>query len=287
MAHPLTTLAKPCRRLCVVLALAGALLAGQAAHAQQQGITVMATGEATVQPDVLVLEGTLSESAELAEDAVVAFRDSRRRALNSIEALEIEGLEVLPGAIKLSRGGDMAAMGGMIMPGGGGEQLPPGQIAISQDVEIRIAGVDAMEPDALIDLILSISSAAEEAGIGLGEMTQEDMLMMQMGQGGGSAEMATLRVSDPETAQQEAAADAIAQARAKAQRLAALAGVELGPVTAITEIADTADESGGNAYMNMIFGMMADGGGDPLATSSIEPITVRTALSVTFAIGGE
>jgi len=269
------------------LALAGAVLAGQTAQAQQQGITVTATGEAQVQPDVLVFEGMLTESAEQAGDAVVAFRDSRRRALASIEALEIEGLTIHPGAIKLSRGGDMAGMGGMIMPGGGGEQLPPGQVAIGQDVSIQIAGVDAMEPDALIDLILKVSSAAKEAGIGIGEMTQEDMLMMQMGQGGGSADMATLRVSDADAAQQEAAGNAIEVARAKAQRLADLAGVELGPVTAIVEIADTGDESGGNPYMNMIFGMMADGGGDPLTTSSIQPVTVRTALSVTFAIGGE
>ena len=288
MNRSLNTFAKPGAHLLTALAIAGSLLVGTTAAAQQEGITVSATGEATVQPDLLVFEGKLTESAELAEDAVVAFHDSRRRALAALEALDIEGLDIQPGAIQLSRGGDMAGgMAGMIIgPGGGGEQLPPGQIAISQNVSIKIAGIDAMDPDDLIDLILAVGSAAKEAGVGIGEMTQEDMMMMQMGQGGGSAEMATLRVSDPAAAQEEAAASAIQQARAKAQRLATLAGVELGRVTAIVELADTADESGGNGYMQMIFGMMA-GGGDPLASSSIEPITIRTMLSVTFAIDGE
>lgn len=259
------------------------------AAAQQQGITVTATGEAEVRPDTLVFIGKLTESAESADDAVVAFRDTRRRAMQAIETLDIEGLSVEASALRLSRGGDMAGMGGMmIMPGGGGEvEAPPGQLAISQSVTIRIAGIDDMEQDALIELIVEVADAAKEAGISVGEMTEEQMMMMQFGQGMGASELAVFRVSNADAAQAESAELAMAQARAKAERLAALAGVGLGRVTAITEGASTEEQSAASGYMAMIWGMAGGDNTDPLATTALEPVTVRTTLTVTFSIGDE
>lgn len=271
------------------LALGLSLLTAPLAAAQQQGITVTATGEAQVQPDTLVFKGKLTESAESAEDAVVAFRDTRRRALQAIESLEIEGLSVEASALRLSRGGDMAGMGGMmVMPGVGGEvEAPPGQLAISQSVTIRIAGIDGMEQDELIELVVEVADAAKEAGISVGEMTEEQMMMMQFGQGMGASDLAVFRVSNADAAQAESAELAMAQARAKAQRLAELAGVSLGRVTAITEGASTEEQSAASGYMAIIWGMATEETPDALATPALEPVTVRTTLTVTFAIGDE
>ncbi|MEM9415231.1 MAG: SIMPL domain-containing protein [Planctomycetota bacterium] len=269
------------------LALGLALVGAPTASAQQGGITVTVTGEAEATPDLLVFEGTLMESAESPEDAVVAFRDTRRRAIQAIEGMEIEGLSVETSGLRVSQGGEMAnAMGGMVIgPGMGGDELqtPPGELAISQTVTIQVTGIGAMAEEDIIDLIVEVSDAAEEAGISIGAMTQEDMMMMQFGQGAPSSDLAIFRVSDPEAARDEAAAQAMAKARQQAQRLAELAGVELGGVTAIVEGIAASGDDGGNSYLQMIWGMASEDT-DAMSTPAHDPIPVTATLTVTFAI---
>ncbi len=261
-----------------------ALLLSPAALAQQ-GITVTAVGEAYAVPDVLVIAGTLSESAESAEDSVVAFRDSRRRAIKAIELLDLPGLRVSPGALRVTRGGLAGAGMGIAVAGGiAGEDVMPGSTVISQSVVIEVPGIDAMEQEAVIDLILAITSAAADAGIAIGEMSSEDMMMMQFGQGAPATDLAGFKVSEPDAAAQQSAEDAMAQARAKAQRLADLAGVRLGRVTAIVETPVTDEADSTNGYMELIWGLTGEDNADPDTHPALEPIPVRTQLTVTYAI---
>lgn len=268
-----------------ISALTLALLLAPAALAQQAGITVTAVGEARAVPDLLVIEGTLSESAESAEDTVVAFRDSQRRAVKAIELLDLPGLRVTPGALRVTRGGMGGNGMGMAIAGGmGGEEVMPGSTVISQKVMIEIAGIDAMEQEAVIDLIIAITSAAADAGISIGELSQEDMMMAQFGQGMPASDLARFKVSDPDAASQQSAEAAMAQARAKAERLADLAGVRLGRVTAIVEAPLTNEAEAGSSYIQMIWGIAGEDNTDPLAHPALEPIPVRTELTVTYAI---
>ena len=286
-----TLISRSIRTAPAALALGLALVSATPLLAQQGGITVTVTGQAEVKPDVLVFEGTLMESAESAGDAVVAFRDTRRRALKAIEMLDIEGLSVTATRLRLSQGGEAGGgMGGMMVVGpgmGGGEaEAAPGELAISQTVTIQVTGIDQLEQEELIDLIIEINDATNEAGISIGEMTQEEMMMMQFGQGAPSTDLALFRVSDPEQARADAAQEAMEKARTQAQRLATLAGVELGKVTAIVEgMAATDSGEQGGYMMSMIFGMAnGDDNTDALSSTALEPISVVTTLTVTFAI---
>ena len=64
------------------------------ANADEGGITVTATGEATVKPNRLEIEIKSGASAELTGDAVVKYRDNLRRAKEAFEKLKIENLQV-------------------------------------------------------------------------------------------------------------------------------------------------------------------------------------------------
>lgn len=260
----------------------------------QEGITVAATGQVEIRPDLLMIRGTLIESADDAEDAAVAFRDTRRRALGKLEKLEIDNLTFSTQSLQISRVGagdpNMA-----MMIGGFDDDVDPiaQQMTISQDVTITVAGIDQMEEDDLIELVMQISSFAMEAGLNMTPaVDQQSMLMRQMGMSSGTEEpVALFKVSNPEAAAEAAAQDAIASARKQAERLARLAGVELGPITAIIEsplsAGDSNDEDD-NSYLGLIFGMMADAEGvEPMTTSKLEDITLTTQLRVTFSIAGE
>jgi len=62
--------------------------------AQETGITVMGTGEATVKPNRLEIDLKASSTAELTSDAVVKYRDSLRRAKDAFDKLKLEKLEI-------------------------------------------------------------------------------------------------------------------------------------------------------------------------------------------------
>lgn len=281
-------------RPTAVLALAffAALLLPFPALAQG-GITVVASGEVQVRPDTLVIRGTLTESAEDPEDASVAFRDTRRRALEKLEKLAIDGLSVSAQSLQISRASQAPGMGGIM---GGFEEpvdVGPSVMSISQDVTISVAGIDELSEEDLVELVLTLSQTAKEAGLSVTPaMDQDAMMRMQMfGMGGmQNADVAVFKISDPEAAAEAAAEAAIADARAKAERLARLAGVELGPITAIVESSLPVADDGGSDdnYMAMIFGMMAQAEGvEPMTTSKLEDITVESHLTVTFSIAGQ
>jgi len=274
---------------CTAVALALTL----APSAQAQGgITVSAEGDAQIRPDVLVIRGTLTESAADAEDASVAFRDTRRRAVERLEKLEVDGLTLSAQSLRVSRmsPADMGMMGGFEEP----MEMGPSQLSISQEVSIEVAGIDQMEEAELIELVLTLSEVAVDAGLNMSAaMDQNAMMQMQMFGGGGgmqTSDIAVFKISDPEAASEAAAQAAMDSARAKAERLARLAGVELGPITAITEHAGPVESSDGNNnnYMAMVFGMMSEAEGiEPMTTTKLEDVTVSTHLIVTFAIAGE
>ncbi|MEM9345723.1 MAG: SIMPL domain-containing protein [Planctomycetota bacterium] len=254
-------------------------------HAEQT-ITVNTFGEVKVKPDVLVLEGTISETNEKMKDAVTGFNDTKRRAMAAINEMGIENLTVKTSSLSLSIAG--APQGG---PFGGidaGEVAAPGAMQISQSVTLTVTGVDQMEQQAVIDLVVKLMEGVKEAGVDMSKMDAESMMMMQMGMGGGGGASAIYKVSDPEAAQKAATKAAVEKARADAAYLAELAGGKLGKVVAISDgIAPASgdDGPGGNAYLAMIWGMMSgEDGSDPYSTGTLDEVTVGRALSVSFEL---
>ncbi|MEM6505193.1 MAG: SIMPL domain-containing protein [Planctomycetota bacterium] len=252
----------------------------------EQTITVNAFGEVKVKPDVLVLEGTISETNEKMKDAVTGFNDTRRRAMAAINEMGIENLAVKTSSLSMSIAG--SPQGG---PFGGiadvGEVAAPGAMQISQAVTLTVTGVDKMEQQAVIDLVVKLMEGVKEAGVEMSKMDAESMMMMQMGMGGGGGGSAIYKVSDPEAAHKAATKAAVEKARADAAYLAELAGGKLGKVVAISDgIAPVSeDNSGGNPYMAMIWGMMSgEDGSDPYATGTLDDVTVGRALSVSFEL---
>src|SRR5581483_11635204 len=63
------------------------------AHADE-GITVTSVGKATTRPTQVEITGTVSGDAELASDAMVKYRDAKRRAVSAIDGLKIATLTV-------------------------------------------------------------------------------------------------------------------------------------------------------------------------------------------------
>lgn len=249
----------------------------------QQTITVAAMGQAKVKPDTLVLTGEISETNEKMKDAVTGFRDTRRRAMAAINELGVENMTLSTSALSMQIAG--AAQGG---PFGGGQAdtAAPGALMISQSVTLTVSGIDAMEQEAVIDLVVKLMAGVKEAGVKMGSMDPEAMMMMQMGMGGASGGSAMFKVSDPQAANKAATKDAVEKARADAAYLAELAGGKLGKVVRIADAGAPAsdDDSAMNPYM-MIWGAMMDGeSNDPYSRDTMDDIAITRPLNVSFEL---
>ena len=252
----------------------------------QQTITVNSVGEAKVKPDTLVLSGTISETNEKMKDAVTAFNDTRGRALASVKELGVENMDIKTSGLSVSiTGGAQGGPFGGIVPGGE-QAAAPGALQISQTITLTVTGVDKMEEQAVVDLVVKLLAGVKEAGVEMGSMDAEAMMMMQMGMGGGGGSSAVFKISDPDAAHKAATKDAVEKARKDAAYLAELAGGKLGKVVGISDGGAPAggDDAATNPYA-MIFGMMAgDGASEPYSTESLDEVLVGRSLIVSFEL---
>lgn len=251
-----------------------------------QFVTVSAMGEVKVKPDTLVLSGEISEANEKMKDAVTGFTDTRRRALAAVKELGVENLEITTNALSMRVAG--TAQGGPFGGGAPDAGATPGSLVISQSVTLTVSGIDKMEQQAVIDLVVKLLAGVKEAGVKMSSADPEAMMMIQMGMGGGDAGSAVFKVSDPKAAYKAATKQAVEKAREDAAYLAELAGGKLGPVINISDGTAPGGDGGSlNPYMMMWGGMMGEDAADPYASTTLDEITVARALSVSFRLIAE
>src|SRR5207248_4260123 len=96
-------------------------------------------------PTQVEMSAVLSADAELAADAVVKFRDAKKRALAAIAALKNPDLTVIPGGVSVASGMDanaqMMAMRGMAAP------TTTQKVRLAETSRIVLAHADKVEPD--------------------------------------------------------------------------------------------------------------------------------------------
>ncbi len=269
-------------RLLALLATGVVGLAGSAAAAEESaGITVSETGVVEAMPDVVELSATVVGNAELAGDAVAKYRSNRKRAVDALNGLNIKGLTLDGSGLAINSGTPVNPMAALQ-----GQAQPPtaDKLAVQEQLTVTLSGIDKVNPEELLQTVTRIIDVAKDAGVVMGTGTPKSIIEIQL-RGSKPAALATFKLSNPDALRQKAYAAALEQARAKAGRLAELAGLKLGEIVSIRETAAAAqdDKSGMGAYFAM-FGMGASSA--PQYTSpDFKSIPVSVNLSVQFAIG--
>jgi uncharacterized protein YggE len=283
------------QRLFRLFAATLLLACGLAHAADDPGITVSATGEAKARPTQVELTLTAAGSAELAGDAIVKYRDALRRMTEAFDALKMQNLQVTEQGLSYSEANSAGQAAAMAVFGGGTAPAAKPQVQISRGLHLLLKQIDKLPEQELMESIAKILDTAKDSGAAQGSPANARMAMvmasMGVNQSGGTS--VTFVVEDGDAVRERAYQDAFAQARSRAERLATLAGVKLGPVLSVEEAsaAPAKEDDQDNMQMRMlatIYGMSAGARPDTESTritsDKYEDIPVRVALRVRFAI---
>ena len=239
-----------CRRIviAIVVALTLALSGPSMTYAQQNagdtGIVVEGFGETRSIPDVVEINMNLAAKAELTDDAVVKHRDSKKRALDTFNALKLENLELEEKNLALKAGVNAQEM--MQMRWGG---MPPAsnkrtQVEVGSTLRARLKGIDKLPLEELMSNVGKLLDAAQDSGATLG-MSESEMMMRWNWGWQSNSSLVKFIVTNANDAREKAYELAVNDAKKRADRLARLSGVKLGVVVAIDEIGN---DSGGGPY---------------------------------------
>jgi uncharacterized protein YggE len=214
---------------------------GPAARAQtpDAGITVTGWGQATARPQVLELHVKVSGNGQLGTDALARFQQYRKELAEMVAAFAPRRVEMHAGGLAITPGGDPNAYWQTLAPGG---QPAVGEIAISSVCRITINGISELSEQEVVELASSLMDKLRD--IGLAILPAQQALALEAGAANdvyAAPALVSFVVEDLGGVQSKARRAAFQNAKASAEALAELAGMQLGPVIAVQEIGGGVD----------------------------------------------
>jgi len=258
-------------------------LATTTVYAEENGITVIGSGTVDARPDVAVVSGSISAEAELADDAITKFEAKKRSVLDAIKELGIKMLVIEESGVSINaatldaQAAQMAAMRGEVPP-----DLGP-KISVSEALDIRLTGINDMEHSALMKMIASILNTGNDAGLEVGPPAMNMIDIMRGGKQASS--LASFKISDTDDLERIAYERAMKDAKEAGQRLAELAGAELGKIVSVSqELSDVEPgASSSSAYVALLMGAgSSPDGNDQFTSQTFQNISITVNLRVKF-----
>ncbi len=257
--------------LALSFLLAGITIAAEA----QTGILVTGNGEAKGKPTSIEIGATISGDAELAADAIVKYRDSKKSAIKALEALKLPSLVIESSGYSITQGIDpqaqMMAMRGMAVQTGNNRQ----RVAVIEQMKIRLKDLDKLKDDTLMETVLKVLDTARDAGLTVGPKQMSPYYQPQVQ----APSIVTFKIQDISELREQAYKLAMDDARAKAERLAKLSNVKLGRVVTVQD-----NNNQRPAQPQVVYYGMVQTGEDELASGSFSEITMKVVLNVQFEI---
>lgn len=212
-----------------------------------EGFTVSGKAAVLARPNRLEIDLSISSASELTADAIVKYRDAKRRVLDAFSDLQLEDVTVEERGLLVDQKGMMQ---NPYYWDSQPNQRTKTEVQLSRKLVVRCEKIRELEEDDLLQLVARLLDVAQDAGgvVGPGASNTNPYYYSPR-----MAETNLVRfvLDDFDALQEQAYEDAVADARTRAERLARLSGVELGPIVAIREIAVPGDGAANRSNMGM------------------------------------
>jgi uncharacterized protein len=252
-----------------------------------EGITVSGTGSVAARPNLVEVDLQVSGKAELTTDALVKYRDAKKRVLEVLAKLSIENMSISERAVSITVGNSteqqQRMMNGMAQTAGKPE------VNVSSTVRLTLKNVRQSEPEELIKTIGRLLDVAQDAGVNVGPTPAEVMMAYRYGRQPENAAPVRFVLDDLVELREKAYEAAAADAQTRAVRLAKLHKTTLGPALSVQELAvggDAPTTTVVNAYIYQQNSQPAtvENEGPRIVSSSLAEIPVQVKLVVRFGL---
>lgn len=195
------------------------------------GITVSGTAKVMAKPNAVEILTYVSGDAELTADAVVKYRDARKRAVAALDALKIPTLSIESNGFSVKDWVDAVAQQQAMMRGqmaGNSKQ----KVSVGEQLRLVLKDADKVDQAALMDTMLKVLDTAKDAGLTIGNGEPRGF---NYNNPITANPLITFKVTDTTALREQAYKQAMDDAKAKAQRLADLAGVKIGRIISVRD----------------------------------------------------
>jgi uncharacterized protein YggE len=254
------------------------------AQANIDGFAVIGKGTAVARPNRLEIELEVSASSELSADAIVKYRDAKKRLQDAFSALKMSNVAVEERGLLVDQKGQAFNPYYMDMPPARKGKV---EVQLRRKLVVSVSNIRSMDEEALLQLVAKLLDVAQDAGGKVGGGDAMPYYYYRFNEGN---KLVRFILDDYDSLQEKAYGEAIADARAKATRLAKLSGVELGRIAGIREVLVSGEKSSA-AAMAFYYGIMPSSNDEEvprkrLESSRFQDIPVRVELHVRFDLAG-
>ena len=241
-----------------------------------EGFTVTGKGFVAAKPNRLEIDLEVSAASELTADAIVKYRDAKRRLQEAFTALKLDNVAVEErGLLVDQKGADFNPYFFDYQP----NRKAKVEVQLTRKLIVKCSDIRKMDEEALLQLVAKLLDVAQDAGGKVGA-TQNPYAYYYYGYRNQQGGLVHFILDDYDKLEEEAYAKAVADAETRAGRLAKLSHVKLGSVTSVREISSPGPRETGQED---------DVPQKRLESARFQEIPVRVELMVRFdaaAIGG-
>ncbi|HEX5443893.1 MAG TPA: SIMPL domain-containing protein [Pirellulales bacterium] len=209
-------------------------------HGHTPGISVYGNGEMVAKPNLVEISLRATAAAELTADAIVKYRDTKRRTLEAFEKLNLGKLDVQELGVSLTDQTSAEQMQNM-WRGMGNVTNGKTKVEISSALQLRLSGIRDLSAEQVMETVGKLLDTAKDSGASIGPTAAEMNMAWRYGQQANST-LVRFILTDLNQMREEAYQNAVNDARTRAERLAKLNGVKLGGVLGVQEISVSGDD---------------------------------------------
>jgi uncharacterized protein YggE len=237
-----------------------------------EGFTVAGKGFVVAKPDLVEIDLDVVASSELTADAIVKYRDAKRRIRDAFSALKLGNVTVDERGLLVDSKGQMQSPYFFdYQP----NTRTKTEVQLTRKLIVKAADIRKMDEEGVLQLVGRLLDVAQDAGGKVGSGNNMNPYYYYRFGGNMTTGLVRFVLEDFDKVQEEAYEKAIADARSRAERLARLSKVELGPIIAVRELVVPGDK-GTNSEDEPVK--------KRLETAKFQEIPVRVELLVRFEV---
>ena len=255
----------------------------RATGAEDEGVTVVGSGEASGKPNAFEFFTRIGGAAEMGADALTKFCEFKRRTAAAVEKLRLTDSDIAVGGFSLTSANDGQTQ---FCRDGDGEDVFKPEIVFSSLVRVCVRGIDRLPEEQVPKTISELFDRLKDVGVAIVPVqAQSSGGEFEIHDGFDAAPVTVFVLEDATELRRLARQRAFQAARQSAEEFARLAGLELGPVASIQEVGDR-----GYPWMGMFVPdeFEVPQGATPgklrMVSTTMSEIPVRSRLRVRFQL---